>query len=98
MNTRRKSEREFSHYKVDDLCAHPLNEQVYGPAKLDEKFLKSIRDFGILEPLLVARLSFDGANYLNYILSGHRRFAAAQKIGLKKVPIRWWSLDEGVST
>src|SRR5262249_17784864 len=41
---------------------------------------QSIADFGIKEPLVI---STDG-----YILSGHRRYAAARRAGLMKVPCR----------
>lgn len=53
----------------------------------DDEWLKmlceSIQDYGVLSPLL-ARPTTDG----NYeIVSGHRRKAAAMKLGLKKVPV-----------
>lgn len=53
----------------------------------DDESLKmlceSIQDYGVLSPLL-ARPTTDG----NYeIVSGHRRKAAAMKLGLKKIPV-----------
>ena len=64
----------------------------------DDKSLKmlceSIQDYGVLSPLL-ARPTTDG----NYeIVSGHRRKAAAMKLGLKKVPVlvREMTDDEAV--
>jgi hypothetical protein len=95
-STRNKAEREFSYQSTTTLRVHPLNVSVYGAPELDSNFVKSVEDFGILEPILIARLSFDGDNYADYVLSGHRRFAAAQKLGLKKVPVREWSLSEGL--
>jgi alkylated DNA repair dioxygenase AlkB len=95
-STRTKSEREFSYQATTTLKVHPLNVSVYGEVELDDKFVDSIKNFGVLEPILIARLSFDGANYSDYILSGHRRFAAAQKLGMKKVPVREWTASEGL--
>src|ERR1041385_8054152 len=95
-STRAKSEREFSYQATTTLKVHPLNVSVYGEAELDNKFVDSIRNFGVLEPILIARLSFDEANFSDYVLSGHRRFAAAQKLGMKKVPVREWTLSEGL--
>lgn len=64
----------------------------------DDETLKvlceSIRDYGVLSPLL-ARPTVDG----NYeIVSGHRRKAAAMKLGLEKLPvlIREMTDDEAV--
>ena len=55
---------------------------------------ESIRDYGVLSPLL-ARPTTDG----NYeIVSGHRRKAAAMKLGLEKLPVlvREMTNDEAV--
>ena len=55
---------------------------------------ESIRDYGVLSPLL-ARPTADG----NYeIISGHRRKAAAMKLGLEKLPVlvRKMTDDEAV--
>lgn len=55
---------------------------------------ESIRDYGVLSPLL-ARPTADG----NYeIISGHRRKAAAMKLGLEKLPVlvREMTNDEAV--
>ena len=55
---------------------------------------ESIRDYGVLSPLL-ARPTADG----NYeIVSGHRRKAAAMKLGMEKLPVlvREMSDDEAV--
>ena len=55
---------------------------------------ESIRDYGVLSPLL-ARPTTDG----NYeIISGHRRKAAAMKLGMEKLPvlIREMTDDEAV--
>jgi hypothetical protein len=48
-----------------------LNEKLYGASRPDKELLDSIREHGILEPLIVAE---------NLIISGHRRWQAAKII------------------
>lgn len=61
-----------------------LNDKLYDPIdESDPSFLalvESIREHGILEPLVVSN---DG-----YILSGHRRHAAASQLHLDRIPVR----------
>jgi len=64
---------------VSELQPHPLNEEVYGEEKIDEKFLKSVKRQGILVPLKAKK---DGT-----IVSGHRRWRAAKELGIEKVPV-----------
>jgi hypothetical protein len=98
-STRRESEREFCYIPFAELLPHPLNKRLYGSEEVDPKLLASIQQHGILEPLLIARLSFDGANYANYIVSGHRRWTAAMWVvaetNEKKpvIPVRWLNLN-----
>ena len=60
------------------------NDKLYRPPDEDDPALKalaeSIRDNGIQEPLV---LSLD-----DFIVSGHRRFAAGRMIGLAEFPVR----------
>lgn len=64
----------------DTLSRHPLNQEVYGDLTLEPDFIESIRQHGILEPILIKS---DGT-----IISGHRRYAAAIDIGLNEIPTR----------
>lgn len=61
-----------------------LNDQLYDPIDESEPsylaLVESIREHGILEPIVV---SADG-----YILSGHRRHAAAKYLELERIPVR----------
>jgi hypothetical protein len=61
-----------------------LNDQLYDPVDESEPsflaLVESIREHGILEPLVV---SADAC-----ILSGHRRYAAARVLELERVPVR----------
>jgi hypothetical protein len=62
----------------------PENDKLYRPVNADDPAVKalaeSIRQHGILEPLVITA---DG-----YILSGHRRYVAAKLAGLTEVPCR----------
>ncbi|HEV8237817.1 MAG TPA: ParB/RepB/Spo0J family partition protein [Thermoanaerobaculia bacterium] len=95
-----------SHHFVDELTARsetpvgkfvPLAEIEPDPAQprsamgnLDD-LVSSIRDKGILEPLLVRRHSFEGAgakrDKTHLIISGERRYHAALAAGLFEVPV-----------
>ena len=66
------------HYKVED------NEEM-------EALTESIREYGILNPLLVRRV--DGSETDYELISGHRRAYAAEKAGLNTVPAIIVALD-----
>jgi hypothetical protein len=60
----------------------PENWSVYNRPTNDDAFLglvESVKENGILEPLIISKD--------NYVLSGHRRLAAAHKAGLAFVPV-----------
>ncbi|WP_424008709.1 ParB N-terminal domain-containing protein [Haloferax denitrificans] len=65
---------------LSKLKSNPRNELIYGDSDdLDEPFVESIRTKGILVPLVVTP---EGV-----IISGHRRAAAAEHLGLEIVPV-----------
>lgn len=66
--------------KTSDLTPHPKNAQIYDtPTGIEwEHFLLSIKENGILEPLLI--------NSQNVIISGHRRWQAAIELNLAQIP------------
>lgn len=70
--------------QVTELRPSPENELVYKPVLLDDpriiELADDMRNNGVLEPLVVTRD--------NYIVSGHRRHAAARLAGLTSVPCR----------
>ncbi len=75
---------------VTQLQPNPWNRTVFDPAALAE-LAKSIRAEGIREPLLVRLISSSPAasgrgSIMYQIASGNRRWLAAQKVGLEKVP------------
>ena len=49
----------------------------------DEKLLESVKEYGVLSPLL-ARKRTDGEYEM---ISGHRRKAASEQVGLEKLPV-----------
>ena len=79
---------EFRYMRTTALHAHPLNQRIYGNEPPNKDLLKSIRDVGILEPLIVVEFAFVGEEPKIYIVSGHRRWQAAQQLGLRRVPVR----------
>ena len=75
---------DLSHLSVAIIRTAPENDLIYdrfGIANADDRALTiSIRDSGVQEPLVVSADLF--------LLSGHRRLAAARYLGMKSVPVR----------
>lgn len=69
---------------TDDL--HPWESNPRDNAKAIAEVAKSIRRFGWGAPIVANKR--DGE-----IIAGHTRFAAAKKLGLDRVPVRWLDLD-----
>lgn len=65
--------------RLDELEPHPKNAEIYS-SDISDDFLRKIERVGILEPLIIT--------LNNVILSGHRRWLAAKKLGLGSVPVR----------
>lgn len=61
-----------------ELRPHPENEKIYGD-HADSELIESVRSKGILNPLLVTS---NGT-----IINGHRRYEAARRIGMQRVPV-----------
>ena len=82
--------------KLEDL--EPFKEHPYKVIENDSmtELIDSIRVHGILNPLLVRPLEGEDGRY--EIISGHRRFFAAQKLGLKKVPCTVHYVDRDSAT
>ncbi len=82
--------------KLEDLV--PFKDHPYlvrEGVELDD-LTESIGTHGILSPLLVRPLEETEGKY--EIISGHRRYAAAQKLGLKKVPCTVHFIDRDAAT
>jgi ParB family chromosome partitioning protein len=67
---------------IDEVSPSFANTLIYRPVRSDDpaiiELAQSIREHGILEPLIVTK---DGV-----IISGHRRYTAARLAGPDKVP------------
>ena len=71
-----------SEISINDIRANPNQPRKrFAPEKLEE-LIKSVRAKGILEPLIVKEV---GNKY--ELIAGERRFIAAQRAGLKAVPV-----------
>ena len=70
----------FEQVDPSTLRPCPKNKHVFGPteSELTPEFLASIKEDGVLAPIIV--------NSKRMICDGHRRTAAAVKMGLKSVP------------
>ena len=82
--------------KLEDL--EPFKEHPYKVIENESmtELIDSIRVHGILNPLLVRPLEGKDGRY--EIISGHRRFFAAQKLGLKKVQCAVHYIDRDAAT
>jgi ParB-like chromosome segregation protein Spo0J len=84
---------DVSEAKPDELEPHPKNAEIYGDtdgiSDTEDTFIESVREKGVLEPLVVT----DGKK----IISGHRRWLAAQAAGVDSVPIRKSSFDSDLA-
>ena len=72
---------------------HPY--KVIDDDSMDE-LVESIREHGIMNPLIVRQI--EGVENSYEIISGHRRFHAAQRLGLKKVPCTVYDVDRDTAT
>lgn len=64
---------------VTALTPHPLSRKIYGKEILDERLRDSIKDEGIVVPILITKD--------NVIVSGHRRWFHAKLLGVFHVPV-----------
>ena len=82
--------------KLEDLV--PFKDHPYKVIENESmiELTESISEHGILNPLLVRPLEGEGGKY--EIISGHRRYFAAQKLGMKKLPCTVHFIDRDVAT
>lgn len=74
--------------EIDRLERNPFQPREDVDKNLDA-LIESIKSHGVLEPILVRKA---GDKYI--IIAGERRYAAAVKAGLNKVPVRVLEVDE----
>ena len=82
--------------KLEDL--EPFKDHPYKVIENESmiELIDSISVHGILNPLLVRPLEGEDGKY--EIISGHRRFFAAQKLGMRKVPCTVHFIDRDAAT
>ena len=74
-------EERFAEVEIGDILPNPLQPRMrFNPESIDE-LAQSIRETGVIQPIVVVP---EGDNYK--IIVGERRWRAAQKAGLKKIP------------
>jgi hypothetical protein len=79
---------------IDSVFPSPENDDIYGAIDTNEleqvMLARDIAANGIHEPIIV---SADG-----FIVSGHRRYAAARRVRLKKIPVRRLAIRKSTCT
>jgi ParB family transcriptional regulator, chromosome partitioning protein len=68
---------------LEQICLPAKQPRHYFDPERQAQLVQSIREYGILEPLLVRPLASGGYE----LVAGERRYRAAQELGLKVVPI-----------
>jgi ParB family chromosome partitioning protein len=71
-----------SEVRVSDIVPNPEQPRLHFDEEKLSELAESIREHGILQPLVVTRA---GDRY--ELIAGERRFQAAKKIGLERVPV-----------
>ena len=90
-----KEELPPGHIPIDQI--HPFPQHPYKVEDNEEMaaLTESIREQGILTPLLVRR--GDGSENEYEVISGHRRLFAARKAGLSSVPVHITDMDRNAA-
>ena len=71
---------------VDEIKPHPKNSNRHGDDQI-QRLSKIIEYSGFRQPLVVS-------NQSGYLISGHGRLSAAQKLGMKKVPVIYEDFED----
>ncbi len=74
-------EERYSELDIDELRSNPFQPRLKFAQESIDELARSIRESGVLQPILVTP---EGDHFK--IIVGERRWLAAQKIGLKKIP------------
>ncbi|PJI08366.1 MULTISPECIES: nucleoid occlusion protein [Clostridium] len=75
---------------VDDICANLNQPRKYFDQNALEELAQSIKNYGIIQPITVRKLSDDKYE----IIAGERRFRAARLAGLDEVPVILIDIDD----
>ncbi|MEN9341889.1 MAG: parB-like protein partition protein chromosome partitioning protein ParB family [Candidatus Parcubacteria bacterium] len=77
------------HIETHKIVANPLQPRRYFDEEAINELAASIREFGILQPIVVTKLvkeSDGGADVEYQLIAGERRLLAARKLGMQTVP------------
>ena len=77
--------KKIEYLQIEKIKPHPLNAALYGDG-CDTELLESLKKQGILTPIIVTAS--------NVLISGHRRFNAAQMANFNTVPVIFSDVDE----
>ncbi len=78
------------HIEVDKIFPNPHQPRRYFDEDALSDLANSIREFGIIQPLVVTKTltdTDDGTNVSYQLIAGERRLMAAKKVGLRTVPV-----------
>jgi len=81
----KKQMKKIEYLQIEKIKPHPLNAALYGDG-CDIELLESVKKQGILTPIIVT--------VSNVLISGHRRFNAAQMANFNTVPVIFSDVDE----
>lgn len=84
----KKSEKIF-YLETNKIRPNPLQPRRYFSEESIEELAESIREFGVLEPIIVYRREEEkeaGTEVYYELISGERRLLAAKKLGLETIP------------
>lgn len=76
-----------------DLHECPFNARQELSPQADAELVASVRDRGVLQPILVRGVTVGGV-FAYQVVCGHRRFRAARAVGLAKIPAVFRDLDD----
>jgi|GEM_PF-2759756 len=110
MENNQKNE-EIIYIPISEIAPHPLQEEIYGETIIEDEFIASIKDKGIIVPIIITPLNsenhksfqkeqsdptFSDKKYI--CISGHRRIKGAISAGLEVVPaiIRKYENDDEI--
>ena len=83
-------EEKVFYIETDKIVPNPLQPRKIFSEESIEELAQSIREYGILEPLIVTRIEKEtekGTEVEYQLISGERRLLAAKKLGLPTVPV-----------
>jgi ParB family transcriptional regulator, chromosome partitioning protein len=78
---------EIVQLEVEKIKVNPFQPRKdFNEESIDE-LASSIREYGVLEPLIIRRIQKEGEELEYQLIAGERRLRASKKAGLKKVPV-----------